>query len=333
MREATKHVLSCVAAGVLLSISPAGAAEFEWSYFTYFPTNDKPAQTTRAFAEEVGKATGGRLKITVYASGELPYKATDVVKAVASNQVQMGDTFVGFAAGDLPALNVLGLPFLCTSFDQFQKAVAAAQPAFDKALNEKFGVQVAVHWTMPPQNLWLARPVQSTLNLNGLKIRTTNPEQVAMVRSFGGAPVSINSAEVVSSLERKIIDGALTSALSINDWRAYEMLKAGYLVNYTMGHQMMLVNSEQLRKLPEDVRSALLSKAREWQDKYMEAVKTGEEVAKKNLTANGMQLHEISQDERAKGRDLLRPMWEEWASKNGELGKELLSKASAACAS
>jgi hypothetical protein len=33
----------------------------EWKFFTYFPVNDKPAQLNRAFAEDVTKATGGRL--------------------------------------------------------------------------------------------------------------------------------------------------------------------------------------------------------------------------------------------------------------------------------
>ena len=56
-------------------------APAEWRFFTYFPPNDKPAQLNKAFAEEVTRATGGRLKITVFAAGELPYKAGDVIKA------------------------------------------------------------------------------------------------------------------------------------------------------------------------------------------------------------------------------------------------------------
>src|SRR5829696_6706559 len=142
-------LLSAVASAFLLtSISPftapaATAADFEWRYFTYFPVNDKPAQTTRAFAEDVTKATGGRLKITVFAAGELPYKAPDVVKAVAGNQVQMGDVAVGFASGDVPELNVLSLPFLCTSYDQSVKAIGAIRPAVDDVFQNKYGLKVA----------------------------------------------------------------------------------------------------------------------------------------------------------------------------------------------
>src|SRR5882762_7873033 len=111
--------VSAVAGLIWMALAPPLAAQtVDWRFFTYFPPNDKPAVTNRAFAADVGAATNGRLKITVFAAGELPYKAPDVLKAVATNQVQMGDVAIGFASGDVPELNVLSLPFLCTSYDQ-----------------------------------------------------------------------------------------------------------------------------------------------------------------------------------------------------------------------
>src|SRR3954471_5111604 len=145
MRGCAMKLLATVGAAILLvgvapgSLRLARAADVEWKYFTYFPVNDKPAQTTRAFAEDVGKATGGRLKITVFAAGELPYKAPDVVKAVAGNQVQMGDVAVGFASGDVPELNVLSLPFLCTSYGDFEKVIGAIRPVVNDVFEKKYG--------------------------------------------------------------------------------------------------------------------------------------------------------------------------------------------------
>src|SRR6059058_1127185 len=176
-------VAAAVLASALAGSGPAlGQAPTEWRFFTYFPVNDKPAQLNRAFAEDVGKATNGRLKITVLAAGELPYKAPDVVRAVGSDQVQMGDVAVGFASGDVPQLNVLSLPFLCTTYDQFAKAIPAVQKVADEELQNKFGVTVGMHWTMPPQNFWLNRPVARVDDLKGLKVRAWNPEQVEMMK-------------------------------------------------------------------------------------------------------------------------------------------------------
>ncbi len=322
----------CVAAlGLAASSATIAQQPVEWRFFTYFAVNDKPAQTNRAFAEDVFKATQGRLKITVLAAGELPYKAPDVIKAVATDQVQMGDVAVGFASGDVPELNVLQLPFLCTTYAQFNKALPVVQPLVESTLQKKFDVAVVMHWTMPPQNLWLNRPVTKLDDLRGMKVRAWNPEQVEMMRALNGSAVSITSAEVIPALERKIIDGAITSALSANDWRAYDIVKTGYMVNMTMGHQIMMVNNNALKKLPPDVREILLAKVREWAPKYAQMSEEGDVSARKNLEANKVTLVEPTAADMTKARALMRPMWDQWAQKYGAEGRQLVDGTMKAC--
>lgn len=321
--------------GTVLAIALTAGAAFgqatEWKFFTYFPPNDKPAQLNKAFAEDVAKATGGKLKITVLAAGELPYKAPDVVKAVATNQVQMGDVAVGFAAGDVPELNVLGLPFLCTSYDQFDKAIPVVVPVANDVLKKKFNVDAVIHWTMPPQNLWANKPVKTIDDIKGMKVRAWNPEQVEMMKALGGSAVSITSAEVVPSLERKVIDAAITSALSASDWRAWEIVKTGYMLNLTMGHQVMMVNGEALAKLPPDVRQAFLAKAAEWAPKYRAMSEGGDKEARANLVANKVSLVEPTAGDRARAQQMMRPSWDQWAAKYGTTGRALLDGVAKAC--
>jgi len=329
-RIRTTFLRGAVLAFALTAGSAFGQAT-EWKFFTYFPPNDKPAQLNKAFAEEVAKATGGKLKITVLAAGELPYKAADVVKAVATNQVQMGDVAVGFAAGDVPELNVLGLPFLCTSYEQFDKAIPVVAPVANDVLKKKFNVDTVIHWTMPPQNLWANKPVKAIDDLKGMKVRAWNPEQVDMMKALGGSAVSITSAEVIPSLERKVIDGAITSALSASDWRAYEIVKTGYMLNMTMGHQVMMVNSEALAKLPPDVRQTFLAKAAEWAPKYRAMSETGDKDARANLAANKVTLVDPTAADLKKAQQLMRPAWDQWATKHGATGRALLDAAAKAC--
>lgn len=321
------------AALVLLMAADVAAAQapVEWRFFTYFPPNDKPAQLNKAFAEDVGKATGGKLKITVFAAGELPYKAADVVRAVATNQVQMGDVAVGFAAGDVPELNVLALPFLCTSYEHFEKVLPVVQPVANDVLKKKFGIDVAMHWTMPPQNLWLNKSVKGIDDLKGMKIRSWNPEQVEMMRALGGSAVSITSAEVVPALERRIIDGAITSAFSASDWRAYEIVKTGYMLNMTMGHQVMMVNAAELAKLPAEVRQTFMAKAAEWAPRYRKMSEDGDQAARENLRSNKVTLLEPSSADRTRAQQLMRASWDQWAQRNGATGKTLLEGAIKAC--
>ncbi len=334
MHDAT-HLRTTLLRGTVLALTLTAGTAFgqvtDWKFFTYFPPNDKPALLNKAFAEDVAKATGGKLKITVLAAGELPYKAADVVKAVATNQVQMGDVAVGFAAGDVPELNVLGLPFLCTSYAQFDKAIPAVAPVANDVLKKKFNVDTVIHWTMPPQNLWANKPVKAIEDLKGMKVRAWNPEQVDMMKALGGSAVSITSAEVVPSLERKVIDGAITSALSANDWRAYEIVKTGYMLNMTMGHQVMMVNGEALAKLAPDVRQALLAKAAEYAPKYRAMSEGGDKEARANLAANKVTLVDPTPADLKKAQQLMRTSWDQWAAKNGATGKTLLDSVAKAC--
>ncbi len=327
--RALRALVACFSAYVCSAYGQEGPVE--WRFFTYFAPGDKPVQLNRAFADEVNKATGGRLRIKVFAGGEMPYKAADVVRVVASNQVQMGDVAVGFASGELPELNVLSLPFLCSSYSQFEQALPGVRPIVDETLQKRFGITTVMHWTMPPQNFWLNKPITKLSELRGLKIRSWNSEQVEMMRLLGGSAVSITSAEVIPALERKVIDGAITSAFSANDWRAYEIVKTGYIVNMTMGHQILLINSEQLNKLPADVNTILLAKAKEWEPKYREMSEKGDEGARKNLQDNKVRLVEPSKQEMAEARQLMRPMWDQWAKRHGDTGAALLSGAMKAC--
>ena len=322
--------LACAA--VIFSGGAMAQSPIVWKFFTYFPVNDKPAQLNRAFAEDVAKATGGKLKISVFAAGELPFKAPDVLRIVSTNQVQMGDVALGFVAGDVPDLNVLQLPFLCTSYDQFERALPAVTPVADTELQKKFGLTVGIHWTMPPQNLWLNRPATKLDDLKGLKVRAWNPEQVEMMKRLNGSAVSITSAEVIPALERKVIDGAITSALSANDWKAYDIIKTGYMANLTMGHQVMVVNAAEMAKLPADVRDVLTAKFKEWTPKYRQMSEQGDQDARRNLEANKVKLVVPAAADIQRARALMQPMWAEWASKHGPVAQRLLTDATRSCA-
>ena len=88
-----------------------------------------------------------------------------------------------------------------------------------------------------------------------------------------------------------MIDGAITSALSANDWTAYDIVKTGYMVNMTMGHQVMMVNSAELASFPADVSDIL---AREVQGMGSGSIdqmsEEGDIAARKNLLANKVTL-------------------------------------------
>ena len=123
----------------------------------------------------------------------------------------------------------------------------------------------------------------------------------------------------------------MSESRSASDWRAYEIVKTGYMLNLTMGHQMMMVNGEALAKLPPDVRQTFLAKAAEWSPKYRAMSEGGDREARANLTANKVTLVEPTSADLTKARQLMRPSWDQWAAKYGSTGKTLLDGTAKAC--
>jgi TRAP-type C4-dicarboxylate transport system substrate-binding protein len=312
--------------------APAAAQTTEWKFYTYFANNDKPTQLHRAFAEDIAKATGGKLKITVFSSGELPYKASDVLRTVASNQVEIGDVALGFVAGDVPELNAFAMPFACTSIDKFyDAAIPAVSKTVDSVLSQRFKTASVMHWTMPPQQLWLVKIVDNLDGLKGLKVRSWNREQAELMRLVGGSGVTINPAEVIPSLQRRVVDGAFTAAVPALDWKINEVAAFGYLLNLTLSHQAVVVNEAALARLPEDVRKVFLDKAKEWAPKYRSEMIEADAAARKTLVERGMKLRDATPEELAKLRALSRPILDDWTAKQGAAGKAMLDAVVSAC--
>lgn len=332
MKTQAKAFVLC-AATLMVSCLPAIAApQADWKFFTYFAANDKPTLLHKAFAEDVTKASQGRLNIQVYASGELPYKASDVLRAVARNQVQIGDVAFGFVAGDVPQLNALSMPFSCTSIDKFyDKAAPAMEKDINDVLGGKFKTQSIMQWVMPPQQLWLVKPIDDIEGLKGLKVRAWNREQVDMMAALGGAGVTVTPAEVIPSLQRKVVDGAFTAAVPALDLKFNEVTKMGYMLNLTLAHQAMVVNQKALQGLPDDLQKLLADKAAEWAPKYRAAMIEADRDARRQLQEKGMTLQDVSSADMEKLRAATRPIGEAWAAKNGDLAAKMLAGAIDAC--
>jgi TRAP-type C4-dicarboxylate transport system substrate-binding protein len=324
--------IGALAAFAALGIGDSRAADVSWKFYTYFAANDKPTTLHRAFAQDVEKATGGRLKITVFSAAELPYKASDVLRVVGSKQVEMGDVAFGFVAGDVPELNALSMPFSCTSMDKFYDTLA---PAIDKPINtvleSKFRATSIMQWVMPPQQLWLTKPANGVDGLKNLKVRSWNREQAEMMRLVGGSGVTITPAEVIPALQRGVVDGAFTAAVPALDWKFNEVTKFAYMMNLTLAHQAVVVNQAALQALPEDLRKTLLAKTVEWAPKYRAEMIAADKDARRTLAEKGMTLRDATPEEVARLREITKPIADEWAAKAGPVGRDMLAAAIKAC--
>jgi len=238
----------------------------------------------------------------------------------------------GFVAGDVPELNAFAMPFACTSMEKFyDKAAPAVAADIEAVLTKKFKTRSIMQWVMPPQQLWLVKPIAGIDGLKNLKVRSWNREQADMMKLLGGSGVTITPAEVIPALQRGVVDGAFTAAVPALDWKFNEVTKMGYMINLTLAHQIVAVNEAELAKLPADLRQLLLDKTKEWAPKYRAALIEADKNARKVLAEKGVTLLEPTPQDMEKFRSVTRPMWTEWTTKNGLVAEKMLAAALEAC--
>src|SRR5258708_8212785 len=90
-------------AALALLFASGSAAAQKWNLPAGYPTSNPHTENLMLFADDVRKATGGKLDITVHANASL-FKVPEIKKAVPTGQSQPGRHLVGDHADPSPAL-------------------------------------------------------------------------------------------------------------------------------------------------------------------------------------------------------------------------------------
>src|SRR6185503_17171520 len=137
---------------------------------TVWPDGNFHTTNAKRFAEEVGKVTGGDVKINVQAGGSLGFKGPEQLRAVRDGLVPMADILNIQQIGDEPVLGVEGLPFLCGSADDLKVLHKYLRPEYEKiAQKNNQTILYTVPW--PTQYLHLKVKAETIDGLKAIKIR------------------------------------------------------------------------------------------------------------------------------------------------------------------
>jgi TRAP-type C4-dicarboxylate transport system substrate-binding protein len=301
------------AAATFGATSPVHAAD-NWQAYTYWGTpNVIASRNFRKLTEEIEQASNGELKIKFNLGGTLSINAININSAVSDDIVQIATD--AYYHGSIPLAGISSLPFLVHSIDDMNKLMAIVRPLAERDFAKK-GVTVLGWYAYPPQVFWFRGNVSSLADVKNRKIRVTSAEQGEVIKSFGGTPVQLGSADVPAALERGIVDGILTaSAGGINAWK--ELLKSSYGmgVNYPVSY--IIVNSDRFNKLPAD----LQAKMREMVTKTMTAqiaeLQSEDIELRKKFGTEGITMYDAKAEEMTQAENAMKPYWESWAKARG----------------
>jgi TRAP-type transport system periplasmic protein len=232
------------------SCGPALAAPFVMKMSS--PTvNDMSQEWMRAFKEGVEARAGGRIKVEIYAAGQLG-SIPRTVEGVALGTIELVIPATGFLVGLEPRFSVFDAPGL---FDNPAQAVRIFEdPQIRKRLlsfGATKGVEPIALVVHSPLALLSHKPVRSIADFKGQKIRVPGgtPLHLEPFRRLGASPLSIPLGEVLSAMQNRTIDGMIAGSTVYTSFKYYDVAKAlTYLPNsYIIAAG--LVNSAFLRSL------------------------------------------------------------------------------------
>jgi TRAP-type transport system periplasmic protein len=313
--------LAAVAAVWVLGTGIA-SAQTKWDLASAYPATNFHSENLVQFANDVDKATGGKLKITVHSGASL-FKAPEIKRAVQGGQAQAGEIIFANFQNEWQIYGADGLPFLADSYDESVKLYKAQKPLIEKKLAEQ-GMNLLYSVAWPPQGIYTKKPLTSAADLKGIKWRAYSPATSRIAELVGAQPVTVQAAELSQALATGVLESTMTSGATGVDSKIYENLKYYYDTQAWLPKNAVLVNKKAFDALDKPTQDAVLKAAAAAELRGLAASKKVNVDTLEKLKGFGVQVLPPSPQLKADLKKVGETMLKEWLEKAGPEGKALL---------
>ena len=205
---AAAGVAACAGEDRSTAGTPSQFAEtFRWSIATSWPPKYPGLGiAVNNLADRVERASGGRLKLKVYAAGEL-VPAFEAFDAASRGTVEMGHDASYYHKGKLPAAQFMtALPFGMTFMEMNAWLYYGGGLELWRELYEPLNlVPFPCGNTGVQMGGWFNKEINTIADLKGLKMRIPGLGG-EVLRRAGGTPVTMPVSEIFTSLQTGAID-------------------------------------------------------------------------------------------------------------------------------
>ena len=306
----------------LFGISGLAAAQTKWDLPAAYPATNFHSMNLVQFANDVDKASGGKLKITVHAGASL-FKAPEIKRAVQGGQAQAGEILLANFQNEWQPFGADGLPFLADSFDESMKLYKAQRPVLEKKLTEQ-GMMLLYSVAWPPQGIYSKKAINSAADLKGIKWRAYSPSTSRIAELVGAQPVTVQAAEFSQALATGVVESTMTSGATGVDSKLYEHLKYYYDVQAWLPKNAVIANKKAFDALDKSTQDALLKSAAEAETRGWAESRKVNTTTLETLKANGMTVAAPSAQLKADMKKVGDVMLKEWLEKSGAEGKSIV---------
>ncbi|MEF9939746.1 MAG: TRAP transporter substrate-binding protein [Clostridium sp.] len=257
------------------------------------PETSPYGRGAKAIADEVDKATGGKIKITVNAGGSLGGER-DTVELAMSNNLDIATAANSVLTNFIPNMNILDQAYLWTSPEQAHAAVDGPVGDLVKEEAEKLGLHVIGFMESGFRDTFSTKPIKSVEDFKGITIRTMeNKYHQAAFKSFGAMPVAMSYNDVFTALQQGTIDAAENALCNCWNSGYYEVTKNIARTHHAFTYIALCMSDKAWKQIPEDLRQPFLDAVQKGVEAERQYLVEENEAAEKKLIEAGVTITDV----------------------------------------
>ncbi len=302
-----------------MSVSAIGTT---WDMPTPYPDKTFHTQNVAIFADDVSKATDGKLQIKIHSAGSL-FKHPEIKNAVRAGQVPIGEFFISLLSNEQQVFGADSQPFLATNYDDAKKLWDAQRPVV-AVLFDKQGLMPLYTVPWPPQGLYTKKEIKTVDDLKGIKFRAYNATLELFANLVGAAPTQVEVPDIPQAFSTGRVDAMITSPSTGANSKAWD-----YVTHYTdiqawLPKNIIVVNKKAFRKLDKKTQDAVLTAAKAAEIRGWKMSKQETSAKTKIMKDNGIIVVTPSAELMAGLKKIGASMLVKWKEGAGSEGETLL---------
>lgn len=276
-------------------LPPASAGDGRLLTATDVHVSDYPTvEAVRWIGEQLDKATGGRLRLRVYHSGQLG-RENDQIDMARHGAIDITRVYSGALNNGWPRTIALGLPYLIRSKAHLRALIDGDVGARVLQGFESRGLVGLAIYDCGSRSIYNTRgPLHTPTDLRGLKLRVP-PSDIFLdlMRALGANPTPLPFGEVFSALETRLIDGAENNIRSFHSSRQFEIASYWSETRHSYAPDILVMSKRNYETLSADDQALLRQLAQRSVAVMREFWDASEIRAREAILAAGVEVNEV----------------------------------------
>lgn len=223
--------------------------------------------------EWIPEASGGRITADAAPLDQVGIPDEAVLRLLKLGAFDFASFDIVKLGGDDPRFEGCDLSGLAFDFDSARAACEAWRPVMDRIMQEQWNAKLLGIASAPPMGIWCNTEIGGIDDLSGKKIRVFSKTMIDFAEGIGAIPININFREVVTALQNKVVDCAVTgtSVGNISGWTEVTdhlmPLALGWAIN------VHVVNLNTWNRLPPEVQNFFVAEFAKLEDRFWATMK------------------------------------------------------------